>query len=451
MMRNLIFVWFVVGGLAPTSGLIASEGNAQRGYELLLGKAFLPPEFDERTFENTWQVWPEPLRARAETATPSERRRMAFVRYGLTVRPSDDSGKPLQYVVDEEGNWTMNCFSCHGGEVAGQVVPGVPNARYAMQTLYAETRATKRLMGQKPWGKELTSLFFPLGGSRGTTNAVMFGVALKAFRDDDLNIVLDRPKPKLVHHDMDAPPWWHFRKKTRLYSDGFVEKGHRALMPFLMVKENGPEKFPQWEDDFRDIAAYLTSLQPPAYPFEIDRQLASEGEQIFIKNCAECHGTYGKNETYPERIVPIDEIATDRVRLDALSTDHRKGYGQSWFAYHGGQETIDQPDGYLAPPLDGIWASAPYFHNGSVPTLWHVLRPDQRPHVWRQADGSYDQELVGLDVTTSERVPAAVRAAQERREYFNTRLFGKGAGGHDFPAKLPESEKRRLLEYLKTL
>ena len=40
--------------------------------------------------------------------------------------------------------------------------------------------------------------------------------------------------------------------------------------------------------------------------------------------------------------------------------------------------------GYVTPPLHGVWASAPYFHNGSVPTVWDVLKPADRPKVWRR-------------------------------------------------------------------
>ncbi len=79
------------------------------------------------------------------------------------------------------------------------------------------------------------SLFVPLGGSNGTTNAVIFGVMLLAKRDADLNVRQENPSPELVHHDHDAPPWWHFKKKKHLYIDGFAPKGHRPLMQFLLV------------------------------------------------------------------------------------------------------------------------------------------------------------------------------------------------------------------------
>ena len=112
---------------------------------------------------------------------------------------------------------------------------------------------------------------------------------------------------------------------------------------------------------------------------------------------------------------------------------------------------ILDPQGYLAPPLDGIWATAPYLHNGSVPTLWHLLRPDERPGVWKRTGAGYDAARVGLAVETLAEVPPAVAEPSERRHYFDTRRYSKSAAGHDYPAALEEGEKRDLLEYLKTL
>jgi cytochrome c peroxidase len=107
--------------------------------------------------------------------------------------------------------------------------------------------------------------------------------------------------------------------------------------------------------------------------------------------------------------------------------------------------------GYVAPPLDGIWASAPYFHNGSVPTLWHLLHSDQRPVVWKRTEDGYDQNKVGLEIETFDKIPANVKANTHRRRYFDTKLPGKSAAGHTFPNVLDEDQKRDLLEYLKTL
>jgi hypothetical protein len=124
---------------------------------------------------------------------------------------------------------------------------------------------------------------------------------------------------------------------------------------------------------------------------------------------------------------------------------------KSWFGDYGKHEYNLEPTGYVAPPLNGIWASAPYFHNGSVPTLWHLLHPEQRPVVWRRTLYGYDHPKLGLEVEVFEELPAGVQRADERREYFDTRKKGKSAEGHLFVNELTEDEKRAVLEYLKTL
>ncbi len=430
---------------------VDSRAFAHRGYELLSTKPYLPPDFDQETFDNLWKTWEEPLRSQAAKASLEERRAMAFSRYGLTSAPGDTSGKPQQYIVDAQGNWTMNCLACHQGKVAGRVIAGVPNSLFALQTLSDEMRATKLMMGKPLTRMDLGSTLIPLGTTNGTTNAIMFGVLLMHNRDHELNVIQAPVPPQMVHHDHDAPAWWNFKKKTHLYSDGFAQKTPRPLMQFMLIPENGPDKFHEWEADFEQIFAWLESLEAPKYPFEIDRSLAKAGEVAFNAHCADCHGHYGDAADYPNRIVAIEELGTDPVRLGAITPKHRAEYGRSWFAHFGADDTIDDPGGYLAPPLDGIWASAPYFHNGSVPTLWHVLHPDQRPKVWKRSEDGYDQKLVGLEATSLDEVPKSVRTPRERRKYFDTSKLGKSAQGHLFPDALSEAEKQAVLEYLKTL
>jgi len=444
------------------SGLFAAEANdgipagwekltpAERGYRFLTEKAYLPPDFEQSTFDETWTVWPEPLRSQAEKATLEERRKMAFSRYGLTPRPEDPT-KPLQYVVDEKGIWTMNCFACHGGKVAGKTIPGSPNSRFALMTLTEETRQVK-LAKQAALGRmDVGSMFMPLGNSNGTTNAVMFGVVLMGYRDKDLGIHPERRVPKMTHHDMDAPAWWHFQRKDFIYIDGFAAKGHRGLMQFMLVRQNGPEKFREWEKDFRDVYEYISSIEAPKYPYEVNQGLLEKGRVAFNRVCSDCHGTYGDGSKFPNKTITLDEVKTDPVRYQSLTPAHRASYGSTWFTDYGKLGNIDDPKGYVAPPLNGVWASAPYFHNGSVPTLWHVLHPDARPVVWKRTEDGYDTKQVGLEVTTFENMPSEVESAAQKREYFNTKLFGKSATGHDFPDVLTEDEKAAVLEYLKTL
>ena len=220
----------------------SAEDAAARGYRVLTEQSLLPSDFNQATFDQVWKSWPEPLRSEAEKATPELRRRLAYRRYGLTERPNDNSNAPLQYVVSEDGSWTMNCFSCHGGSVYGMPTPGAPNNRFALQTLTEEIRSTKFRIGEPLSRMDVGALLIPLGTTNGTTNAVVFGMGLMHHRDAELNLV-DRPPVAFVHHDMDAPAWWHFRKRPHIYIDGFAEKGHRGLMQFMLVPENGPRFF----------------------------------------------------------------------------------------------------------------------------------------------------------------------------------------------------------------
>ena len=433
----------------------AEESPTERGFRYLTTKAYLTPDFDQETFDRLYTVWEPDARQAATAATPAERRRLAFQRYGLTEHPDGPRRTALQYVDDGAGGWAMNCLACHTGRVAGRTILGAPNSLYALQTLTEEVRAVKFELGKRLTHMDKGSLLYPLGGSVGTTNAVMFGQILLAYRDPDLTFHKDRALPPPTHHDMDAPPWWHYKLKTRLYADGFVPKSSRALMQFLLIPRNGPDKFAAWESEFRDIEAWITALEPPRYPFAVDRAAAEAGRGVFNDHCARCHGRYdGPNGavSWPEKTVPLDVVGTDPVRLQAISVEGRRKYGTSWFTEFGKLAVVADPGGYVAPPLTGLWASAPYLHNGSVPTLRHVLHAAERPVVWRRSIDGYDQDRVGLDVRELTDVPEADRDdPRARRRYFDTRLPGKSAAGHTFPEALDEPQKRAVLEYLKTL
>jgi hypothetical protein len=98
--------------------------------------------------------------------------------------------------------------------------------------------------------------------------------------------------------------------------------------------------------------------------------------------------------------------------------------------------------GYKARPLSGIWATAPYLHNGSVPTLADLLEaPEQRPVDFRMGPLEFDTKRIGLS-SNSSRLPTT---------YFDTRLPGNSNAGHRFGTELGAGDKRALLEFLKTL
>jgi mono/diheme cytochrome c family protein len=439
--------WFSVDLAAAADKQTAAE----RGWQNLRTRPYLPPDFDQTVFENLWRRWSDPLRSEASDASPEKRRAMTFSYYGLMESPDGFAAAPLGYVDTGDGNRVMSCLACHAGKVAGKVIPGLPNSHFALQSLTEDVRLTKLTLLKKLGHLDLASLKLPLGTTHGTTNAVVFGVVLGNLRDNDMNIDRSRPEPPQMHHDMDAPPFWNFKKKRSLYADGFAPKNHRVLMQFMLLPENDRATLVSWENEFKDIQAWIESVQPPKYPFPINAELASKGRVVFEENCSQCHGTYGSDEKYEQVTVPLEEIGTDPVRLNALNREHREWMRDSWMSRYGKDEVDVEPAGYVAPPLDGIWASAPYFHNGSVPTLWHVLHSAERPVVWKRTEDGYDKARVGLEVSEFSDVPKPVTSAYERRSHFDTTLPGKSSAGHTFPDSLSDSARQTLLEYLKTL
>jgi hypothetical protein len=111
--------------------------------------------------------------------------------------------------------------------------------------------------------------------------------------------------------------------------------------------------------------------------------------------------------------------------------------------------------GYQAPPLDGLWATAPYLHNGSVPTVHDVLKSGSRPKVFtrsfRGEEEDYDRRKLGWKVTVLGGPPAPDLPAIERRKVYDTSQPGRGNGGHTFGDRLTDDERMAVIEYLKTL
>ncbi|MFI3197230.1 MAG: di-heme-cytochrome C peroxidase [Methylococcaceae bacterium] len=100
-----------------------------------------------------------------------------------------------------------------------------------------------------------------------------------------------------------------------------------------------------------------------------------------------------------------------------------------------------KPPRYKARPLNGIWASAPFLHNGSIPNLTELLKkPEQRIAKFNVGSWEFDPINVGFST-----------AKEQATSEFDTSLTNDSNRGHDYGTNLTNSEKMELIEYIKTL
>ncbi|HEX2101701.1 MAG TPA: hypothetical protein VHF69_13595, partial [Candidatus Synoicihabitans sp.] len=200
----------------------------------------------------------------------------------------------------------------------------------------------------------------------------------------------------------------------------------------------------------RRTEQWLLDVEPPPFPYPIDQALAERGRPLYASYCAHCHGASGRDFSgeLVGRVTSIDEIKTDRHRLDSYS--HALSVNQN-LLYAGFPEErfrhFRKTNGYANQPLDGLWLRAPYLHNGSVPTLRDLLEPAaQRPSSFYRGYDVYDPRRVGFVTTVAE---------ENGRAFFHydTRQPGNGNAGHEgraYGTELSPREKDALVEYLKT-
>jgi len=222
----------------------------------------------------------------------------------------------------------------------------------------------------------------------------------------------------------------------------------------------------------------LDKLPATVYPFDVDVDLAKQGEALFSDNCAQCHQPHN-GKVYDNLNVNMDRsfVVDWLTRTGGISTFYdtcspstaviMEGKAVNPCAEYAGQslegkkQLIMSPNkqhhGYNARPLSGIWAQAPYLHTGSVPTIYHLLMPKERPTSFIKSRLEYDQEKLGYAWTQA-------AAPQQTSGYlFDTAIFSTFTKvGHDADIKengktykLDWSDDKAgamaIIEYLKTL
>ena len=444
---RLGFLILLISGCASPAMADSPDANlAARGREVITSKGLLGPAWKDEAYAKVGKFWGD--KAPDVTKEPEAYAEAFRRRYGLNPAVVSNDGLPmgLKKGVLADGGKSgiqVDCLLCHGGSIGGKSYPGLGNTQLDATRLFNElTRAD---------GRFLPPTSFAINTSRGTVNAGMFSAVLLSLRNPDLSRRFIPLKLAAQLPELDVPPWWHLAKKSTMYYDGRTPaESVRTNMQFLLG-EKSLDDLKKLEPTFRDIQAYFKSLTPPRYPFPIDDAKAARGKVVFEKTCAKCHGTYGPNGEYPNAIVELKIIGTDPARAYGLSDKLVAHYNATWL----GEDHPADPvmTGYQAPPLDGIWATAPYLHNGSVPTIYHLLKSSNRPARFKRPPSTdfsrYDKERVGWTFETVE--SAQSLSEDERRFLFDSSRFGLGNGGHTFGDKLSEAQRMNLIEYLKTL
>lgn len=265
------------------------------------------------------------------------------------------------------------------------------------------------------------------------------------------------PDPDEMYGIVDFPSVWNQRPRDGiwLHWDGNQSSVRERNFSAAIGAGTGPHEMDI--DSLFRVEAWLRDLPPPDYPFEIDADLAERGRAVYESLCAGCHEFGGPGMG---RVIPTAEIGTDPHRemsytdfLRRAQIDYTSGY--SWQF-----DTFRDTNGYVAHPLDGIWARAPYLHNGSVPSMWDLLTPeDQRPQAFEVGVDVYDKERMGFDAARLIPAPNGGFAHTDgtpyggRRPVLDTRLKGNAATGHTgarYGTDLDAADKRALIEYLKT-
>jgi hypothetical protein len=241
---------------------------------------------------------------------------------------------------------------------------------------------------------------------------------------------------------------------------------------------------------------YVRKLPAPVWPDAFGKvdTVAPEyvkGEEIYKQNCASCHEGKEKRETadlpdgkgkkiFANGKVLVYQIGTDDARRNISAVPMKDGKPfftelgslqrkikdralqdhAAELARPGIKDVVDRMealdknpewltnDGYIARPLKGAWASAPFLHNGSVPSIADLLKPaNERPSVFSVGCREYDPENLCF-ISDKKKMTAD---QQSHARDFDTKLAGNANTGHEFGTALAPDEKKALMQYLKAM
>ncbi|MFM7200096.1 MAG: hypothetical protein ACKO6N_04835 [Myxococcota bacterium] len=460
----------------PDDAEALARAQVERGYQLLINGGYIgcgiPLDAIKRTQASTPPVPSKLLSILFPLAGEQ-----VFKENDLPGRNADNIGISPTFNVFESPRGlkvvNSNCLSCHGEYLDGKFIVGLGNrTRDYTQDVSNVARRFPQMAKTELEREELNILsratvsIAPYMQTKtiGVNPAVNMTYALFSFRraeDYAWSDTLTMEPPGKEFPPSDVPPWWHLKEKGLMFYNGeFGFHHHRVMTLASILCIKGADEMRERDEPFRDLEQYVLSLESPSYPLPIDAGLAERGRDVYEETCARCHGELneaGKPE-YEAKIIEIDKIKTDPALMEQQSgPEHERfrAFGEETFVrLYGEGLKVSLNRGYIVPPLSGVWATAPYLHNASVPTLEAVINSKIRPKYWQKL-GIYEQndyDLVHMGVRHRVRSTGQELAGPfTKRFIYDTTLPGYGNGGHTFGDDLSDTQRQALLEFLKTL
>lgn len=252
-------------------------------------------------------------------------------------------------------------------------------------------------------------------------------------------------------------------------------------------------------ENLGSLENWVRELNSPVWPDQvlpkIDPAKASAGQALYAAACARCHQVIARDAAiktaYHAVITPIADLRTDPTELDNLDErtyvagifegkktasivgevikasttglnplvnavtgsllEHKretiKGFANQ-YATITGRPSSSSP-GYKGRPLNGIWATAPYLHNGSVPNLYELLLPEgQRSKTFILGSRAFDPVRVGFVQTATGDGYTPFTFDVSKKGNWNT--------GHEYlttadGTPFTDAQRWQLVEYMKTL
>ena len=384
------------------------------------------------------------------------------------VSPNIGTGKPLGF--------TSNCVMCHLAEIDGQVYFGAGNKLFDEKVLVESLVQLTGYIGRttlttgssdKKLAKRVNNVITrrrhektdPLTRGRSTAYVGAYLEFYIRSHGGELPSV-----EELGRGDAKIPPLWHFAAKAP-FDRWYVDGSFHGEIPMLascmeLFKDRSYEELdqvviPAIKRGFMEVVRFI---KPPKYPYEIDKSLASKGKELFYSTevgCYRCHGIYDGNGNVQWTGKHVD-VGTDRGRIEVVSEGFIEALKGTPISKDG---KLVKSEGYAATPLTGVWINYGYLHNGSVPTLYHLLGPEsERPNIFNvMAARKFDPKRVGQKLYLNNKEgdlseAELLRKYGSNRDWFNSNRPGYGNMGHDVWSLIKtDANRMALIEYLKTL